>query len=93
LSDKQLMKNKMAQKASVEESLEVSNKEDEAPMEERPKADLADKKIDIEDEFDDDEPINEKNDRKSEEKPKGLKKSSSKKTKKSKDGKKLNKKI
>jgi hypothetical protein len=31
LSDKTLLKNKMAQKASVEESLEVTNKEDEAP--------------------------------------------------------------
>jgi hypothetical protein len=40
--------------------LEVSNNEDEAPKEERPKAALADKKIEIEDdEFDDDAPISE----------------------------------
>lgn len=60
LSKKTLMANKqavMAQKASVEESLEVKNTDDEAPPEQRPKVSLADRKVEVDDDWDDEKPV------------------------------------
>ena len=57
LSKKTLMADKsavMAQKASVEESLEVKNTDDEAPPEQRPKVSLADRKVEVDDDWNDD---------------------------------------
>lgn len=50
LNGKTLLANKAAQKASVEESFEIKNTDDEAPPEEeKPRASLADRKIEADD--------------------------------------------
>lgn len=38
----------------MEESLEVKNTDDEAPAEQRPKVSLADKKVEVDDDWNDD---------------------------------------